>query len=72
MSPDSEVTTDLSVLTFDPATNWVSGQTVTVTAVEDADVEGNHTGIIGHTSISDVTANITDNAIMRRFRSGKT
>ena len=72
ISPNPQVTADLSVLTFDPATNWNLPLEVTVTAVDDPDIEGPHAGIISHTStsndplfdgvaISDVTANITDN-----------
>ncbi len=59
------------VLTFTPA-NALTPQTVTVTAVDDAVVEGPHTGTITHTAsstdsvyqglaVADVTADITDN-----------
>ncbi len=52
--------------------NWSAPQTVTVTAVDDAIVEGDHSGLINHSSksddpnyndlpIVDVTVNITDN-----------
>ena len=58
-------------LTFTPL-NWNTAQTVIVSAVDDAFVEGPHIGIITHTStsgdiaynvivIAGVTANITDN-----------
>jgi Abnormal spindle-like microcephaly-assoc'd, ASPM-SPD-2-Hydin len=58
-------------LVFTPV-NWNVPQTVTVTAVDDAAVEGTHTGLIAHTitvgsfdyvgsTIASVTANITDN-----------
>jgi hypothetical protein len=58
-------------LTFTPA-NWNMPQTVTVTAVDDALVEGPHSGTITHTAastdaaynaiaIASVTAGITDN-----------
>jgi hypothetical protein len=60
-----------ATLTFTPA-NWAVPQTVTVTAVDDALVEGPHTGMITHTAtsadaayngiaVASVTANITDN-----------
>lgn len=59
------------VLTFTPA-NAIVPQTVTVTAVDDLLVEGNHTGLITHTAasadsrynglaIGNVVANIVDN-----------
>lgn len=68
---DAQVTTDVAFATFTPA-NWNTPQTVTVTAVDDTDVEGAHTGTITHaatsadaayngTAVSSVTANITDN-----------
>lgn len=71
INPDSQTTTSLSTLTFTSA-NWNVAQPVTVTAVDDALVEGNHTGTITHTAsstdgnynginIASVTANITDN-----------
>ncbi|KAA3664513.1 MAG: hypothetical protein DWQ04_05355 [Chloroflexi bacterium] len=58
-------------LIFTPA-NWQVAQTVTVTAVDDALAEGNHTSTITHSvsssdvdydgiTVDDVTANITDN-----------
>jgi len=54
------------------STNWNTPRTVTVTAVDDALVEGLHSGVITHTAVStdaiyngilvaSVTANITDN-----------
>ena len=53
-------------------TNWDTAQTVTVTAIDDVDVEGAHTSTITHTAVSndndydgisidDVVANVTDN-----------
>jgi hypothetical protein len=68
---DGQVTGSPGLLTFTSG-NWNSAQTVAVTAVDDGDVEGNHTGVLNHTassgdgsydgiSITDVTANITDN-----------
>ena len=52
--------------------NWSAAQTVTVTAVDDAAEEGNHTGSITHSasggsydgvSISNVVADVTDNDV---------
>jgi len=71
INPDAQVTTTPSSLTF-TSLNWNSAQTVTVSAVDDDVVEGNHTGTITHSvsstdsnydgiSISNVVANITDN-----------
>ena len=69
ISPDSQVTTTSATLTFTTG-DWSSAQTVTVTAVDDASVEGTHTGTITHSgsgggydgvSIANVVANITDN-----------
>jgi hypothetical protein len=53
-------------------TNWDSPQTVTVTAIDDNDVEGDHTSLITHSAassdpnyngigIDNVVANVTDN-----------
>ena len=76
ITPDAD--TDLGngagaaiALTFTPA-NFDTPQTVTVTAVDDADVEGAHTSTIAFTTASsdagyngltipDLTANVTDN-----------
>jgi hypothetical protein len=71
LSPGTQVTVAPTTLTFTPA-NWNVPQTVTVTAVDDAMVEGAHTGTITHTAastdaiyngiaVASVTANITDN-----------
>ena len=69
ITPDAQVTTSASTLTFTTG-DWSTAQTVTVTAVDDAAVEGGHTGTITHSasggdydsaSISNVVANITDN-----------
>jgi uncharacterized repeat protein (TIGR01451 family)/uncharacterized repeat protein (TIGR02543 family) len=68
---DDQVTVTPSSLTFD-ATNWDTAQQVTVTAVDDEEIEGPHTSAISHEAtsadsnydgltIADVTANITDN-----------
>ncbi len=71
ITPDSQATTSVTALTFTPD-NWNVAQTVTVTAVDDAVIESNHSSIITHTATSTdasynginiptVTANITDN-----------
>lgn len=71
ISVDSNVTVDNSSLTFTSA-NWNTSQQLTVSAVDDSSVEGNHTSTITHTatsvdsdyngaSVSNVTVNITDN-----------
>jgi Ca2+-binding RTX toxin-like protein len=51
ITPESQVTVSLRTLTFTPA-NWNVAQTVTVTAVDDAVVEGNHLGLISHATTS--------------------
>ncbi len=71
ITPDDQSTTDVMTLTFDE-TNWNVAQTVTVTAVDDTLIEGDHTSTISHTvtgaieydglTIDDITANITDNS----------
>ncbi|MHC4155175.1 MAG: LamG-like jellyroll fold domain-containing protein, partial [Planctomycetota bacterium] len=59
---------DLTFLT----TNWDTAQTVTVTAIDDGDTEGDHTSTITHSAVSsdpnyngisidNVVANVTDN-----------
>jgi predicted extracellular nuclease len=78
IGPDSQTTTNVAALTFTSA-NWNQSQTVTVTAVDDAVVEGNHSGTIGHTatstdpnysgiSIASISAAITDNDIAATIR----
>eukprot|EP00913_Durusdinium_trenchii_P023326 g21904.t1 len=68
---DGELTTDATSITFTTA-NWSTPQTVSVGAVDDGDVEGNHSGTITHAvssgdsnyhgiSVAGVTASITDN-----------
>ena len=68
LTPDAQITVGPNPLTF-TAVTWNSAQTVTVTAVDDATVEGAHTGTITHAatgggydavSIPNVVANITD------------
>jgi hypothetical protein len=71
VAPGNEVTVAPASLTFTPA-NWNVPQTVTVTAVDDAEVEGAHTGTLSHSSssadadynqivIAQVTVSIADN-----------
>ncbi len=71
ITPGTQVTAIPATLTF-TTVNWNVAQTVTVTAVDDALVEGAHTGTITHTAasadvaynaiaIASVNANITDN-----------
>ena len=71
VSPDAQLEVSLGTLVFTPA-NWDTPQTVTVSAVDDFDDEGDHTGLIGHTtssadpdfdnlSIADLLVSITDN-----------
>ncbi|MFO0780429.1 MAG: choice-of-anchor Q domain-containing protein [Candidatus Gracilibacteria bacterium] len=51
MAPDAQVNVSVPSLTFTTA-NWNTPQTVTVSAVDDLIAEGNHTGIISHSSVS--------------------
>ncbi len=73
INTDSQVETDVDRLTFYES-NWDIPQTVTVTAVDDADMEGSHQGTITHyisesdggwykrgLAIDSVTFDITDN-----------
>ncbi|MEG4121836.1 choice-of-anchor Q domain-containing protein, partial [Microcoleus sp. N9_B4] len=73
INSDSQSTSSASTLTFTSA-NWNVAQTVTVTAVDDSLVEGNHTSTISYAAsssdtnynaiaITPVTANITDNDV---------
>lgn len=70
-SADAQVTVDVPSVIF-TSLNWNTPRTITVTAVNDADVEGDHTGTITHAAssvdavynaivIGSVIANITDN-----------
>ena len=72
-APDAQVQASASTLTF-TSQDWFTPQTVTVTAVDDAVVEGLHTGTIAHSATSgdpdyngigvpSVTAHITDNDV---------
>ncbi len=70
ITPASQVTVSLRALTFTPV-NWNVPQTVTVAAVDDAVVEGNHLGPISHATtstdtlynnlVAPLTVNISDN-----------
>jgi Ca2+-binding RTX toxin-like protein len=70
ITPESQVTVSLPTLTFTPA-NWNIAQAVTVTAVDDAVVEGNHVSLISHATastdtlynnqVAPLTVNISDN-----------
>jgi hypothetical protein len=71
VSADAHATVSTSSIVFTPA-NWDTAQTITVTAVNDAAVEGAHTSTLTHSAtstdgaydgimIGSVTANITDN-----------
>jgi len=80
LTPNAQVSINPSTLTFTPG-NWGNNQTVTVTAVNDTVVEGNHTGTISHSVastdgdydefvIANITANITDNDTAPRTGGG--
>lgn len=71
ITPDSQLTVSTTTLTF-ASTTWDTPQTITVTATDDIDVEGNHTGTISHEvssadtafdglAISNVSISVTDN-----------
>jgi glucose/arabinose dehydrogenase len=71
LTPDAQVSTDVSSLTFTPE-NWDLPQQVTVNAVDDSVLEGDHTGIITHAvesedsvfdgfSLRDLNVGILDN-----------
>ena len=71
MTPDAQLSTNPASVLFTNA-NWNVPQAVMVSAVDDSDIEGDHTGMINHTSVStdanfsgmniaSVTANIEDN-----------
>lgn len=71
VQPDGQLSTNKSQLTFTPQ-NWSTPQIVTVSAVDDGDVEGDHSGTITHTAtsgdlnyngipIADVDVSIADN-----------
>ena len=71
ITPDTQTTVNPSTPTF-TSLNWNTPQTITITAVDDSEIESDHTSTITHTSsssdsnynalsISSITANITDN-----------
>lgn len=71
VAPDSQVAVDQTSLLFTTG-DWASPQTITVTAVDDPDLEGSHSGIISHSAssgdssydgipVASVTVNIADN-----------
>lgn len=73
LSPDAQVTLDKTEVIFTP-TNWAVPQTITVTAVDDSDQEGSHTGQIAHQisttdsdysslSIPNLTVDVVDNDV---------
>ena len=64
VTPGSQVQVDKTSLTF-TAGNWNVAQTVTVSAVDDPIVEGNHTGAISHQATSD-DPNYNGRTIARR------
>ncbi|KKU45022.1 MAG: FG-GAP repeat protein, partial [Microgenomates group bacterium GW2011_GWA2_46_7] len=70
-NPGTQLTVSPALITF-TSTNWNVPQTITVGAVDDALVEGNHNAAISHTAVStdpifngitvaNVTVNIVDN-----------
>ena len=71
VSPDAQTSVSPAFLTF-TSSNYSTAQTVTVTAVDDGTVEGNHSSTISHTASSDdtnynglsmsaITATVVDN-----------
>ncbi|MEQ8787638.1 MAG: Ig-like domain-containing protein [Pirellulaceae bacterium] len=73
VSPDSQLDVSVSMLTF-TAGNWSLPQTVVVSAVDDASVEGLHVGMVTHLSassdatfdgaaVADVAAVVEDNDV---------
>lgn len=71
ITPDADTQTTPTELTF-TSSDWSTPQTVTVTAVDDTDVEGSHTSTITYSVnmsygtyynafVSDTTVNVTDN-----------
>jgi hypothetical protein len=80
LNSGTQLSTSSNQLVFTPQ-NWNVAQTVTVTAVDDAVVEGNHTGTIQHTvtstdaryngiAVNSVNASITDNDFVPLARVG--
>lgn len=75
LNTGTQITANTTTLVFTSA-NWNVPQTVTLSAVNDAQVEGNHNGSVSHIvasadaaynaiSVSDVTASITDNDVQQ-------
>lgn len=65
ISTDSEVSTDVSTASFTSG-NWDSAQTVTVSASDDSNVEGSHTGTVtqsASTSASEYTGVSVSNVV---------
>jgi len=73
VTPDSQVNVSPTTLHFS-TDDWYTPQQVTVSAVNDSDVEGAHTGVISHTvssddpdydgiSVANVTVHITDDDV---------
>ncbi|MGD1939880.1 MAG: Calx-beta domain-containing protein [Leptolyngbyaceae cyanobacterium] len=73
LSPDSQTTLDKTTLTF-TTKDWDQAQTVTVTAVDDSDLEGLHTSAISYTvnstdkdydgfNLADGSVAVTDNDV---------
>ena len=69
VTPDADGAISSTTLIF-TTSSWAAPQTVTVTAVDDAIVEGAHSSAISHSasggaydgvSIANVVANVTDN-----------
>ena len=69
LTPDAQVAVSPNPLSFTTG-NWSAPQTVTVTAVDDAAIEGAHTGAVAHAAsgggydavvVPGVVANIADN-----------
>ncbi len=71
LSADSQLNLSTNTLTFTNS-NWNTAQTITITSIDDEEVEGDHSGILSFTLssadvnydslvVSDYTINITDN-----------
>lgn len=58
ITTDSQITADKASLTFTSG-NWSVPQTVTLTAVNDATAEGNHTGLVTHSNATSTDPNFT-------------
>ncbi|MBE9038460.1 CARDB domain-containing protein [aff. Roholtiella sp. LEGE 12411] len=81
INPISQITADVNTLTF-TATNWNQAQTITVAAVDDDVVEGNHTSTLTLTAtsadasynniaINSINVSITDNDQLINGTSGR-